>query len=60
MKLGGKIPHIILAPGNGLKCRCGSFASRFVLCRKCREIVATCMGHLKSITEEATEHCEGT
>ncbi len=52
-----KLQHIILAPGKGIKCRCGQPASRFVLCRKCRVVVATCMGHMKTIDEEAEEHC---
>jgi hypothetical protein len=54
----GPIPHIILAPGKGLRCRCGEKASRFVLCRRCREIVASCGGHQMTPEQEATNHCK--
>jgi hypothetical protein len=54
----GPIPHIILAPGKGLRCRCGEKASRFILCRRCREIVASCGGHQMTPEQEATNHCK--
>jgi len=57
MKLGGSIPHIILAPGKGLRCRCGEKASRFIICRRCREIVVTCDGHM-TIEQERDAHCK--
>jgi hypothetical protein len=57
-KLNGKVPHITLCAEQGLKCRCGQSATNFVLCRKCRNVVCTCMGHQKTIDDEAREHCQ--
>jgi len=51
------VPHIILAPGNGLRCRCGDKANRFVLCRSCRQIVASCGGHKLTSEQERELHC---
>ena len=53
-----RLPHIILAPGNGLRCSCGERAVRFVLCRRCREIVASCGGHKLTIEQERDAHCK--
>jgi hypothetical protein len=54
----GPIQHIILAPGKGLRCRCGEKASRFILCRRCRQIVATCFGHQMTMEQERDAHCK--
>ena len=57
MKLGGNIPHMILTPGKGLLCKCGAKAWRFILCVKCRHIVATCGNHNMTIEQEREAHC---
>lgn len=59
MKLGGRISHIALAPGNNLSCPCGQPASRFMLCPNCKHIVATCGGHKTTIQQETDNHCLG-
>jgi hypothetical protein len=53
-----RVDHIILAPGKGLRCRCGEKASRFILCRSCRQIVASCGGHQITPEQEAANHCK--
>jgi len=50
--------HIILAPGTGLRCRCGEPASRFILCRSCLRIVSSCGGHKLTIDQERDAHCK--
>jgi hypothetical protein len=59
MKLDDRIPHIVLAPGKGLKCHCGQPASRFVLCPRCREIVASCGCHGMTADQDRDNHCKG-
>jgi hypothetical protein len=51
--------HIALAPGTGLRCKCGERANRFVLCRRCKKTVATCGGHQMTIEQERDAHCKG-
>jgi hypothetical protein len=50
--------HVILAPGNGLKCHCGENANRFTFCAKCKRIVASCGGHKKTTAQEQQDHCK--
>jgi hypothetical protein len=50
--------HIVLAPGQNIRCRCGERASQHVLCRRCREIVSTCGQHNMTIEEERERHCK--
>ena len=50
--------HIILAPGKDMHCHCGDKASRFILCRVCSKIVASCGGHRLTIEEESKLHCK--
>lgn len=49
--------HIITAPGRNLRCRCGEKASLFVLCLRCRGIVASCGGHKMTGQQERDAHC---
>lgn len=51
--------HIITAPGRNLRCRCGAKASMFVLCLRCRGIVASCGGHKMTGQQERDAHCRG-
>ncbi len=52
------VPHIILAPGAGLRCKCGEKATRFILCRRCRKTVASCGGHKLTSEQERDAHCK--
>ena len=51
--------HIIMAPSMKLRCcHCSESASKFILCRRCKKIVATCGGHKLSIEQERDAHCK--
>ena len=53
-----ELQHVVLAPGKGLLCRCGERATLFVLCRRCRSIVASCAQHNMTSEQERDAHCK--
>lgn len=51
--------HVVLAPDCELRCYgCDHRASRFMVCRVCRRIVASCQNHNLTIEEERDRHCQ--
>lgn len=42
-----------------LKCHCGVYASRFMRCRTCRQVVSRCGAHGDRMPLERDQHCAG-